>query len=60
MKSLQHHVQKLAELMRKADALIDRKKAAKLIKKAEARAAKIRKRCQSSEDRQSESDSQNG
>ena len=60
MKSLQHHVKKLAELMRKADALMDRKKAAKLIKKAEERAAKIRKRCQSLEDRQSESDSQNG
>ena len=60
MKSLQHHVKKLAELMRKADALMDRKKAAKLIKKAEERAAKIRKRCRSSEDRQNESDSQNG
>ena len=46
--------------MRKADALMDRKKAAKLIKKAEERAAKIRKRCRSSEDRQSESDSRNG
>ena len=45
MKSLQHHVQKLAELMRQAD-LVERKKAAKLIKKAEERARKIRKRCQ--------------
>ena len=48
MKSLQHHVQKLAELMRQADLVISRKKAAKLIKKAEERARKIRKRCQES------------
>ena len=46
MKSLQHHVQKLAELMRQADLVVSRKKAAKLIKKAEERARKIRKRCQ--------------
>ena len=46
MKSLQHHVKKLAELMQKADALLDSKKAVKLIKKAEERAAKINKRCQ--------------
>ena len=46
MKSLQHHVQKLAELMRQADLVVSRKKAAKLIKKAEERARKILKRCQ--------------
>tara|TARA_Y100000004_G_scaffold18345_1_gene18882 strand:+ start:174 stop:347 length:174 start_codon:yes stop_codon:yes gene_type:complete len=46
MKSLQHHVRKLAELMRQADLVVSRKKAAKLIKKAEERARKIRKRCQ--------------
>jgi hypothetical protein len=46
MKSLQHHVRKLAELMTKADILVDTKKARKLIKEAEKRAAKIRKRCQ--------------
>lgn len=45
MKSLQHHVKKLAELMQKADTLLDPKKAAKLIKKAEKRAEKIEKRC---------------
>ena len=47
MKSLQHHVKKLAELMQKADTLLDPRKAAKLIKKAEERAAKINKRRQS-------------
>ena len=46
MKSLQHHVKKLAELMRQADLVVSRKKAAKLIRKAEERARKIRKRCQ--------------
>lgn len=46
MKSLQHHVKKLAELMQQADTLLDPKKAAKLIKKAEKRAEKIDKRCQ--------------
>ena len=48
MKSLQHHVRKLAKLMRQADLVVSRKKAAKLIKKAEERARKIRKRCQES------------
>lgn len=57
MKSLQHHVQKLAELMRQADLVISRKKAAKLIKKAEERAKKIRKRCQESKN---ENDSLDG
>ena len=46
MKSLQHHVRKLAKLMTEADNLIDTNKARKLIKKAEQRAEKIRKRCQ--------------
>lgn len=46
MKSLQHHVRKLAELMTEADNLVDTNKARKLIKKAEERAKKIRKRCQ--------------
>ena len=45
MKSLQHHVKKLAKLMQQADTLLDPKKAAKLIKKAEKRAEKIDKRC---------------
>ena len=45
MKSLQHHVKKLAKLMQEADALVDPSKAAKLIKKAEKRAEKIEKRC---------------
>jgi len=45
MKSLQHHVKKLAELMQQADTLLDPKKAAKLIKKAEKRVEKIDKRC---------------
>ena len=57
MKSLNHHVKKLAKLMQQADNLLDRKKAAKLIKKAEERAEKIRKRCQQNK---SENDSQNG
>lgn len=60
MKSLQHHVKKLAELMKQADALVDREEAAKLIKKAEERAAKIRKRCQSLKENQSKSGSPNG
>ena len=38
-------MKKLAELMRQADTLLDPKKAAKLIKKAEKRAEKIEKRC---------------
>ena len=45
MKSLQHHVKKLAKLMQKADKLLDPTKAAKLIKKAEKRAEKIDRRC---------------
>lgn len=35
--------------MRQADLVVSRKKAAKLIKKAEERALKIRKRCQENE-----------
>tara|TARA_B100000085_G_scaffold243610_1_gene235635 strand:+ start:2077 stop:2256 length:180 start_codon:yes stop_codon:yes gene_type:complete len=57
VKSLQHHVKKLAELMRQADTLLDPKKAAKLIKKAEKRAEKIEKRCHPNK---SENDSPGG
>ena len=57
MKSLQHHVKKLAKLMQQADTLLDPKKAAKLIKKAEKRAEKIEKRCHPTKN---ESDSPGG
>ena len=57
MKSLNHHVKKLAKLMQQADNLLDRKEAVKLIKKAEERAEKIRKRRQQPKN---ENDSQNG
>jgi hypothetical protein len=60
MKPLSHHVRKLAEYFEKAEKLLDRRKASKLIEKAEKRRRKIVKCLQGTKPQPAEPVSEEG